>query len=87
MAGYVKEKAKGSYAKPKQEKKAVIKIKKMRKDAMQLAGSSIFMGVGSTVITRTGGNAAVMGNMSRFLPIHGTLSGAKATFKLLKKLK
>lgn len=62
-------------------------MKKMQKDAMELTKSSIFLGIGSNVITASGGSAASLAPFGRYMPTMGRLSAFGGVMRGLKKLK
>ena len=62
-------------------------MKKYRKDAMNMTMTGVTMGVGSKVISGAGGDASAISGMSAYMPVMGTVSGASATMRQMKKLK
>ena len=62
-------------------------MKKLRKDTMDMVMTGTTMGVGAKVISGAGGDASSISGMSAYMPVMGTVSGASATMRQMKKLK
>ena len=61
-------------------------MKRMYKESKFLVGYGVFSGVGADVITRTGGDAQSIVNLSRYTPTMGTISGSSAVIRQLRRL-
>ncbi len=57
------------------------------KDVLDFTKSNVTLGVGTAVVAGTGGSTASMNTLSGFMPIMGTMLGAKHVLKQTKKLK
>lgn len=62
-------------------------MKKLLKDSIGLTKFGVVAGVGSAAVVGAGGSAAGLSALSSFAPVMGTVSGAGATFRALKKIK
>ena len=64
-------------------------MKKYKKDSKDMVVSGVVMGVGSSVLSKvphTANAQTAVGNMSSFMPMMGTVSGAGAAMRMTKKM-
>lgn len=59
----------------------------LMKDTQSLLGVGVLTGVGASVVTGIGGNAAGLTNVSRHFGTLGSLVGTKAVIKATQRLK
>ena len=61
-------------------------MRKYNRAVRGLVGTSLVLGVGSSVVEQSGGNASGLSAMSSFMPTVGTAMGAGMTLNSLKSL-
>lgn len=61
-------------------------MKKYRKAATSMLKGSLITGVGASVVTQSGGNAAGLNSMASMAPMMGTAAGSGSALGMLKKL-
>jgi len=61
-------------------------MKKLTKQAKQLAGAGIITGAGTKAVSSLGGNTGLTTGFAGMYPAIGTLVGTKAVIRVTKKL-
>lgn len=62
-------------------------MRRFRKDSEELVKFGVFSGIGASAITKSGGSAAGMSNLTKYSGTLGKLGGAGALFRSLRRFK